>query len=645
MDRPLNVLIVEDSEDDTLLLLRKLRKSGYETCHRVVDTPESMKKALSGKEWDVVIADNTTPGFSGTTALKIFKESGINLPFIIVSGKIGEETAVGLMKAGAYDYVVKGRLERLVPAIERGMQEAAERRMLKEAETALRESEARYRSLLESVTDYIYTVHLESGQPVSSFHGPGCRTVTGFEPEDFSSDPLLWYRMVHEEDRPAVLEQAKKVMSGHSSPLEHRIIHKDGDIRWVRNTPVLRSDTRGHIRAYDGLISDITERKNLENQLRHAQKIEAIGTLAGGIAHDFNNIITAINGYGTILEMNLAKDDPLLAHVEAVLVAADRAAELTRSLLTFSRKQEIEPRPLLLNEIVTRSEKLLRRLIREDIELKVNLTADNLTVMADTAQIEQVLMNLVTNARDAMPRGGVIRIATAATWLDQDFIKLHGYGEPGGYALLSFEDNGSGMEEKTRQRIFEPFFTTKDSGSGTGLGLAVCYGIIKRHKGYITCSGGSGKGTIFNLYLPLVTTVQVRESSAAPVWLPGGKEVILLAEDDDQVRSFCRELLERYGYKVFDAADGNEALARFIEHRNEIDLLILDVIMPRKNGREVHVEIIRMNPGMRVIFVSGYTADVFTEGEPAGKDVHFLAKPIIPGELLRFVRKVLDDRG
>ncbi|HEX9023417.1 MAG TPA: ATP-binding protein, partial [Geobacteraceae bacterium] len=550
MDRFLNVLIVEDSEDDALLLLRELHKSGYKSNHMLVDTPEAMREALAACKWDVVLSDYSMPRFSGVAALEILKESGLDLPFIIVSGKIGEETAVQLMKAGAHDYIMKGHMGRLTPAIEREMQEAAERRMRREAETALKESEARYRRLLESVTDYIYTVQVDKDKRMASTHGPGCLAVTGYAPEEFAADELLWYRMVHEEDRPAVLEQAGKVTSGDAVSIEHRIVHKDGSIRWVRNTPALRRDPRGRVVAYDCLITDITERKNLENQLRQAQKIEAIGTLAGGVAHDFNNILTAITGYGTILEMNIAKDNPLHAHVEAILVAADRAADLTRSLLTFSRKQEIEPKPVKLNEIVATAEKLLRRLIREDIELQVELADDGLTVMADAAQVEQVLMNLVTNARDAMPEGGVMAITTSLVELDRDFIMGHGYGEPGGFALLTFTDSGTGMDEKTRQRIFEPFFTTKEMGKGTGLGLAVCYGIIKRHKGYITCSSEPGAGTSFRIYLPLISESAAKGKKTASAPVPGGDELILLAEDDEQVRTFCKALLERYGYTV-----------------------------------------------------------------------------------------------
>jgi CheY-like chemotaxis protein len=264
--------------------------------------------------------------------------------------------------------------------------------------------------------------------------------------------------------------------------------------------------------------------------------------------------------------------------------------------------------------------------------------------MADTAQIEQVLMNLVTNARDAMPRGGKLTIRTAATELEREFIDVHGFGAPGRYALLTFSDNGEGMNEKTRQRIFEPFFTTKEPGKGTGLGLAVSYGIIKQHNGFINCYSEPGTGTTFRIYLPLITAEAVQSVSAAPAPMPGGTEVILLAEDDEQVRTFGKTLLERSGYTVVEAVDGEDALAKFLEHRDEIMLVIVDVIMPRMNGRELYEAIVRVDPGMKVIFTSGYTADVFPKDEMAGKEMHFLAKPIVAGELLRYVRKVLDGK-
>ncbi|HEX9023210.1 MAG TPA: ATP-binding protein, partial [Geobacteraceae bacterium] len=441
----------------------------------------------------------------------------------------------------------------------------------------------------------------------------------------------------------AVIEQAKKLMSGHAAPLEHRIIHKDGMIRWVRNTPVLRHDTHDGILAYDGLISDITERKNLEGQLRQAQKIEAIGTLAGGIAHDFNNILTAIIGYANLMEMNMAREDPFFPHVEGILSGAERAANLTGSLLAFSRKQEMSLRPVDLNAVVHGVEKMLRRVIREDIEFRTVLAPEELTVMADAPQLEQVLMNFAANARDAIENHGVISIGSRMVELGNEFQNLHHFGEPGPYALLTFSDSGEGMDEETRQRIFEPFFTTKDTGKGTGLGLAVCYGIIKQHRGFITCYSEPGRGTTFKIYLPLICEPAENERKAPEVVLPGGTETILLAEDDVMTRRLSRLLLENSGYRVIDSANGEDAVAQFAACRDEISLVVLDVIMPRMGGREAFRRMEEMKPGIRGLFVSGYPADIFSKEEMYEEGVNFLSKPILRKELMVTVRRLLDS--
>jgi PAS domain S-box-containing protein len=630
---------------------------------------------------------------------------------------------------------------------------------------ALRESEGRYRLLLESVTDYVYTTTVRNGKPVATSHGSGCVAVTGYTSAEYDSDPGLWLRMVHEEDRPIVLEQASSVLAGKAPvSIEHRIIHKDGRVRWIRNTPVPRYMQDGRLIACDGIVTDmtsqkqaeeeirkgkeewertfdaisdpimildtnhrivksnkamadkltmspcetagvtcyrvvhgteeppdfcphaklltdrlphsseleeprlggnyfvsvsplfdqagelsgsvhfardITEQKKLEAQLFHAQKMEAIGQLAGGIAHDFNNILTAIIGFATLLEMKLPKDDPLFVNVTQILAAADRAANLTRSMLAFSRKQSIEMKPVNLNEIVAGLEKMLRRLIREDIDLHVVLDRKTLTVLADVGQIEQVLLNLTTNARDSMPSGGTINITSQHSELDQTFRKAHGYGEPGEYALITFADTGEGMEESVRQRVFEPFFTTKELGKGTGLGLSVCYGIIKQHNGYIVCSSEPGRGTEFSIYLPLGRPSSVGESEPTIAPMVGGAETILLAEDDANVRNLTSSILSNFGYTVIEARDGEEAVAIFAEHSAEIQLCLFDLIMPKKNGGDAYEEIKKGCPDMRVLFMSGYQADVMKHDGPLD-GAEIITKPVSPRELLYKVRETLE---
>ncbi len=379
-------------------------------------------------------------------------------------------------------------------------------------------------------------------------------------------------------------------------------------------------------------------------QLLQAQKMEAIGQLAGGIAHDFNNILTAIIGFGTLLKMETEKDDLLQSYVNKILTSAERAANLTRALLAFSRKQIISPKPINLNEIIQSVKNILSRIIGEDIELSTFLTDNDLVVMADSGQVEQVLMNLAANARDAMPGGGSLTIRTERVQLGYEFIKRHGSGNPEPYALLSIEDTGIGMDEKTRDKIFEPFFTTKDIGKGTGLGLAMVYGIVKQHDGYINVYSEPSKGTIFKIYIPLIkTTVEEKKGEVLSI-LEGGTETILLAEDDAQVRELIREVLTGFGYTVLEAKDGQDALRVYKENENRIQLLILDVIIPKKNGKGVYDEIKMKRPDVRVIFMSGYDANILHKKGVIEEGLEFISKPIMPDELLRKVREVLDKR-
>ena len=395
----------------------------------------------------------------------------------------------------------------------------------------------------------------------------------------------------------------------------------------------------GRVRSF----RDMTEQRKLESQLRHAQKMDAIGTLAGGVAHDFNNILTAIIGYGSLLDMKLGQSDPSRPFIENILSAANRAASLTNSLLTFGRKQTIEPRAVDLNSIVQRVTTLLLCLLREDIELRTTLAETPCMVMADVDQIEQVFMNLTTNARDAMPKGGTLALATSMITLDRDFVATHGYGTPGRFVLLTVTDSGTGMDAETMSRIFDPFFTTKEVGKGTGLGLSMAYGIIKQHNGYITCYSEPGTGTTFRLYLPAVNALAepVQISAAEPP--PRGTETILLAEDDEQVRRLTTNLLQSFGYTVIAVRDGRDALVQFDACKDVIQLVLLDVIMPRMNGREAYEEMESKRPGLKVLFTSGYSADIFQRGEFDASGFAFISKPVLPAELLRKIRQLLDE--
>jgi two-component system NtrC family sensor kinase len=509
----------------------------------------------------------------------------------------------------------------------------------KEAEETIRESENKLQAITSLATDAIILINNEGK---IAYWNIAAEKMFGYDDSEMMGKDLdtvipPQYKDAHKKGFARFAETGVGPMIG--KIYEVSAIRKDG-LEFPIELSISGLLLKGKWNSA-GVVRDITGRRNLETQLRQAQKMEAIGTLAGGVAHDFNNILTAIIGFASLLTMKMAKSDPLLHEVNQILDAADRATTLTQSLLAFSRKTPIDTKPVNLNDIINKVEKLLVRLLREDIELKSMLAAEELTVMADPGQIEQVLINLVTNARDAMPKGGQLRISTEILELDQEFIRAHGYGTPGRYASLICSDNGSGMDKETAQRIFEPFFTTKETGKGTGLGLAIVYGIVQQHKGYINCYSEPGKGTTFRMYMPLTPTLTEEARELPEISHEGGDETILVAEDDAAARDLIRQVLETFGYKVVEAVDGEDAVTKFVVNKDDIKLVILDVIMPRKNGKEACENILQLEPNMKCLFISGYAADIFDEGEK--KLLHFLPKPIFPSMLLRKIREMLDS--
>jgi len=381
----------------------------------------------------------------------------------------------------------------------------------------------------------------------------------------------------------------------------------------------------------------------LENQLRQAQKMEAVGNLAGGIAHDFNNLLTAILGYGNILLSRLQEGDPGRQNVQEILKAGERAASLTNQLLAFSRKQVLQPKIVDLNALATNLEKMLRRLIGEDVELSTCLEKNLGQVKADPGQIEQVIMNLVVNSRDAMPMGGKLTIETANAALGEDYASRHLGAKPGRYVMVAVADTGVGMGAETQARIFEPFFTTKEVGKGTGLGLATVYGIIKQSEGYVAVYSEPGQGTTFKIYLPRIdqSVETARVGQAAPI--PRGTETILLVEDEEAVRRLARLILEGQGYAIIEAPSGSSALAAAEKHATPIHLLLTDVIMTEMNGRELSQRLTRVCPSARVLFMSGYTGDTIVRHGVLEPGIAYLQKPFTPADLARKVREVLDS--
>ncbi len=413
--------------------------------------------------------------------------------------------------------------------------------------------------------------------------------------------------------------------------------------KFIEIRAIPRLDKNGEIEGLIHVVRDISERKKLEEQLFQAQKMEAVGQLAGGVAHDFNNILTAILGDVYILGMKLGAQSPLTQYVDDIRTSSEKAAALTQSLLAFSRKQVINPKPMDLNATVKKIQKLVARIVSEDISLKIVQAVTELTVMADSGQLEQVMVNLITNARDSMPQGGTLTIATTLKQIDDAYIAKYGFGKVGTYALLSVADTGTGMDEKTRERIFEPFFTTKEVGKGTGLGLSIVYGIIKQHNGFIDCFSAPGAGTAFNIYLPLVDETHKAEDRIGTTVPDRGKEYILLAEDDARVRKTTKAIIEEFGYRVIEAMDGEDAVRKFNENRDAIQLLVMDVIMPGKNGKEAYEEIKAIKPKVKVLFLSGYSNDIIHKKGILDESLNFLSKPASPVALLSKIREVLDQ--
>ena len=513
----------------------------------------------------------------------------------------------------------------------------------KRAETELRASEERYRRITETVTDFVFAVTVRDGRASSTQYGPGCIAVTGYSSEEMSLDPYLWLRMVVPEDRDAVLDQTRRILAGERvDPMEHRIVHKDGRVRWVRNTSVAQFGPDGSIQSYDGIIQDVTERRVLQEQLTQAQKMEAIGRLAGGVAHDFNNLLTAIRGFAELHLADHAPDDPGRADVLEIERAAERATQLTMGLLAFSRRAEVHPTPLDLAGLARDTMALLRRLVSEDILVHLDAAAEVPLVFADPVQIEQVLLNLAANARDAMPAGGDLRIEVKSALLSDAYAATHPGSRAGPQVLLLVSDTGIGMDETTQAHIFEPFFTTKLPGEGTGLGLASVYGIVKMAGGYIDVESRPGGGSVFRVYLPATEGAAPRTEAdvSADHARHDGHETVLLVEDEPAVRHFAQRVLQGRGYRVLAFADPGLALEAATRDPASYDALVTDVIMPAISGPALAERIASVHPGLPVLFMSGYGAGTLPAGAPRP-----LAKPFSSGDLADAVAALFGRAG
>ncbi|MCG6533938.1 MAG: ATP-binding protein, partial [Syntrophales bacterium LBB04] len=507
----------------------------------------------------------------------------------------------------------------------------------KKLEDLLSESEERYRRLFETAVDGIILLEKREGNITHA--NPAAEKMLGYSAKECFGKKLQEIGvMLDMGDFQGAMQNLN--INGIINYTDVQVKNRSGqhiktDIYLVDRAKLVQCNIR-----------DITERKKVEEQLLHSQKMESIGQLAGGIAHDFNNILSVIIGWGEMARLKIKQDDTLRVNVDNILAAAHRATDLTQNILMFSRRQVINLKPLDMNDAIARVEKFMERIIREDIELKMSLSENELIVNADAGQIEQVMMNLAANARDAMPSGGHLTIETDIITLDDLFIRLHGYGAPGSYAVVTVSDTGTGIDEAKQKNIFDPFFTTKDEGKGTGLGLSIVYSIIKQHNGFINFYSEPGKGATFRFYLPLIKSGTVKtdlHAMAALEELPRGTETILLAEDDKDIQGLFKAIFEEYGYKLILAEDGQDAIRKFGEHKDNIQLAILDMIMPQKGGREVYEELKKMRPDIKVIFVSGYTGGKICLEGVLEEGLAFFQKPVNPGDLLKKVREILDS--
>ena len=506
------------------------------------------------------------------------------------------------------------------------------------ANNRLKEEEKFIENALNTLEDIFFVFDLEGG---FLRWNKTINTVTGYTDREISLKKVTDF--FREDEKERVSEAILKGIKKGRARFEATIVTKDKrQIPYAFNAARL-NDAQNEPLGISSVGRDITEYKKLEYKLLHGQKMEAVGTLAGGIAHDFNNILNVIMGYGTMVADTLEAGSPAKDDMNEVLIAADRAASLVRRLLVFSRKDFFKMMPIDINETIRDLEKMLARIIRESIEFNIELVDMPLTVLADAGQIEQVLINLAVNSKDAMQEGGRLTISTGIEEVDDEYDAKQGDKKPGRYVLITVADTGQGMDAETQKKIFEPFFTTKGIGDGTGLGLAISYGIIKQHSGYTNVYSEPEQGTVFKIYLPLSeesASPDKKKKAAAPV--KRGNETVLVAEDDASLRKLATIVLESFGYSVIAAVDGEDAIAKFMENRERINIVMLDMIMPKKSGKEVGEVIRKVGTGVKILFASGYTMDIIKGKKLAESGSDFIHKPFTPKDLLIKVREMLD---
>jgi PAS domain S-box-containing protein len=641
----MKLLVVDDAIEHARMVVEFLRATNeWPAAEIAIATSyEEAAAALVATSYDVAVLDYWLGTRDGLSLLREVRQQGVDTAAIVLTGRGDEDVAVEAMKAGAADYLNKTSLtiETLERAVRHAIALRAGERQRREAEVALRASEERFRALVENSSDALLLI---DGEARVTYLAPSSTRHLGWKPEEMVGRSI--FDFLHPDDRELVGNRMAESLRqpGQLVTAEIRFLHADGSWRIMEGAGVnhLKDPSVGAIVVN---ARDITDRRRLEEQLRQAQKMEAVGQLAGGVAHDFNNLLTAILGYCNLMLDEIPREDPLRPDLEEIHSAGERAAALTRQLLAFSRRQMLQPQIVDINTLVQQLEKLLRRLISEDVELVTALAPALSPVRVDPASVEQVLVNLAVNARDAMPLGGRLTIETANVELDDAYAVTHVTARPGHYVMLAVSDTGEGMDAMTSARVFEPFFTTKEQGKGTGLGLATVYGMVKQSGGYIWVYSEPGHGTTFKVYLPHAEQRVSSHSSHAGRRRNDeshGWETVLLVEDEDAVRVLAREVLRRHGYVVLEARHGVDALRIAERHHDDIHLMVTDVVMPHMSGRDLAQRLSTVRPNMKLLFMSGYTDHAVMHRDVTPGSA-FIQKPFTPENLARKVRTVLDS--
>jgi len=637
MNTAINILIVEDSQDYEDLLVRELRHEGFDPKWKRVETEPDFLAELE-KSPDIILSDYSMPQFSGLRAAQLAQKSGLEIPFILISGTVGEDTAVDAMKNGATDFLLKDRIGRLGPAVRRALREAEEHRESNRVEDARRTLEARYRTLFDFAPDGI-VISNPNGYYIDA-NASICRML-GLTHDELIGLHISNVVVQAEVGRIGSALSAIKARADYHQEWQFR--RKDGSVFTAEVIAAAMPD--GNLL---GIIRDITGRTRLEAQFVEAQKMEVIGHLASGIAHDFNNILGVIIGYNDLMMPDL--DPGGLPHkcAEEIRHAAERAVALTRQLLLFSRKQTVQETVLDLNEVIGGMDKMLKRLVDENVELTVGHGKEVGRIKADSGMVGQLIMNLVVNARDAMPNGGSLKIETANVTLDENAARAHTGVIAGDYVMLAITDTGIGMTDEVKLHLFEAFFTTKPKGKGTGLGLATCQTIVKQCAGFIEVQSEPGKGSTFKVYFPRVEQaadpVDMFKTAAGTKLPARGTETLLLVEDEPSVRHLACSILEAQGYNVLRANNGQDGLRVAREFKGGlISLVITDVIMPLMNGKVMAEWLKATYPALKILYTSGYTDDAIVAHGVLEPGVAFLPKPYQPAVLVRKVREMLDN--